>query len=69
MEYLAAGISFIVVFVGGGVFYMALPIIDPTLAVSGVSVNEKIRRLESHNRYLQTHQKVKETKTTNSILN
>lgn len=54
MEHLAAVISFIVVFVGGGVFYAALPVVDPSLAVSGVGVNQKIRRLETHNRYLQT---------------
>jgi len=43
MEHLTALISFVVVFVVGFVFYMALPIIDPTLVVEGVSVNKSLR--------------------------
>ncbi len=58
MEHLAAGISFIAVFITGGIFYMALPIIDPTLAVQGVSVNKRVRGLESQNRFLENKYKM-----------
>ncbi len=58
MEHLAASISFIIIFIGGGVFYMALPMMDPTLAVQGVSVNKKIRGLEKQNRYLENRYKM-----------
>jgi hypothetical protein len=58
MEHLVASISFIAIFVTGGIFYMALPIIDPTLAVQGVSVNKRVRGLERENRFLENRYKI-----------
>ncbi len=64
MENLAALISFVVVFGFGGLFYMALPAIDPALAVTGVNANKKVRELNRRNIYLEAHYKAPSIPTT-----